>query len=103
MENVISATEARIHFGELMRQVIENGAPIVVEKAGKPQVVVLSVAEYERLQMSSETENPDRIFEDILAFADRIQVRKSGSMPVPEDMVRQGREIRDEQLLNNLP
>ena len=49
MEQVISATEARIHFGELMRRVVEEQNPVIVERSGKPHVVVLPVAEYRRL------------------------------------------------------
>jgi hypothetical protein len=32
-----------------MRQIAENGEPIIVERAGKPQVVVVSLADFERL------------------------------------------------------
>ncbi len=46
----MSATEARVHFGELMRRVVEGQEPVIVERGGKPKVVVLSVAEYERLR-----------------------------------------------------
>jgi prevent-host-death family protein len=53
METVIGATEARIHFGELMRQVIEKDQAVVVERDGKPQVVVMSVAAYERLRATA--------------------------------------------------
>ena len=49
MSKTMSATEARIHFGELMRHVTEQKEPVFVERAGKPQVVVISVAEYEQL------------------------------------------------------
>jgi prevent-host-death family protein len=50
MERVIGAAEARVHFGELMRQVTEKEQTVVVERDGTPQVVVLSVAAYERLR-----------------------------------------------------
>ena len=46
---VISATQARIHFGELMRQVVENRESVVVERGGEPQIVLISLAEYKRL------------------------------------------------------
>jgi prevent-host-death family protein len=32
MGRVVSATEARIHFGELMRQAVESQEPIIVER-----------------------------------------------------------------------
>jgi prevent-host-death family protein len=44
MEHVVSATEARIHFGELMRRAVEKQVPTIVERGGEPHVVILSVA-----------------------------------------------------------
>jgi prevent-host-death family protein len=49
MKRVVTATEARIRFGELIRRVAENRESVIVERGGKPQAVVLSVSEYERL------------------------------------------------------
>ncbi len=49
MERRMSATEAHIRFGELMRWVVESQEPVVVERQGQPHVVVLSVDAYERL------------------------------------------------------
>ena len=43
MSKTMSATDARIHFGELMRHVTERQEPVFVERAGKLQVVVISV------------------------------------------------------------
>jgi prevent-host-death family protein len=45
----VSATEARIHLGELLRDVAEKGDTIIVERSGKPQAVILSIEAYERL------------------------------------------------------
>ena len=47
----ISATEARIHFGEILRKVTEQG-PVLVERRGQPQVVILSAADYRKLKGS---------------------------------------------------
>src|SRR4030042_1950685 len=49
MERVVSATEARIRFGELMRHAVETQEAIIVERGGKSYVVIMSVEEYERL------------------------------------------------------
>ena len=49
MEHTVNATEARIHFGELMQQAIDRGEPIIVERGGKAHVVVLSIDAYRRL------------------------------------------------------
>jgi prevent-host-death family protein len=42
MQRTMSATEARIHFGELMQHVVEQKEPVIVEHSGKPYVVVIS-------------------------------------------------------------
>jgi prevent-host-death family protein len=44
----LSAREAKYNFGRLIDSA--RAAPVVVEKHGRPVVVVLSVEEYERLK-----------------------------------------------------
>ncbi len=99
MERVISATQARIHFGELMRTVVEQNESIIVERAGKPEVVVLSVSEYKRLRKSDS--------EDWLARVDKVRARiqqelGDRTLTPSEDVIREMREERDAQLLDNL-
>jgi len=48
----LSAREAKYNFGMLIDSA--RAAPVVVEKHGRPVVVVLSVEEYERLKEFSE-------------------------------------------------
>lgn len=45
----LSATQARIHFGEVIRRAYTEGEPVIVEKDGIPMVVILSVPAYEQL------------------------------------------------------
>ena len=49
MTRTVSATEARVHFGELMRRVVEHSEAVYVARGGRPEIVVLSVSEYEDL------------------------------------------------------
>ena len=49
MSQVMSATQVRTHFGKVMREVADKGEPVVVERAGKPAVAVISLADLERL------------------------------------------------------
>ena len=98
MGRVVSATEARIHFGELMRQVVENQEPIIVERGGKSHVVVLSVDEYERLLRGQQQQEDWR---ELVAQA-RAQIRAElgeRELPPSEEILRQIREERDAQLL----
>ena len=49
MPKTMTATQTRMHFGDVMRQIVENGDPVIVERAGKPQVAMVSLADFERL------------------------------------------------------
>src|SRR5947209_13965938 len=100
MERVISATEARIHFGEVVRPVSSDGATVIVERGGKPQAVVLSLEEYERLK-AREPEQDDW-WERVLRVREQIR-EELGDRQVPpiEDIIRDMREERDEQILGD--
>ena len=97
MRPVVSATYARIHFGELMRQAVERREPIVVERGGKSQVVVLAVEEYEHLLREQRPGGWRELVDQARAH---IQADLAGRrLPAPEAFLRQMREERDEQLL----
>ena len=96
MERVMSATEARIHLGELLRYVAEHNEAVMIERAGKPQAVVLSVQEYERLR-AAEPKSDD--WRTLLqqAHASVLRDLAGGKLePAPEEVVRQMREERDQ-------
>jgi prevent-host-death family protein len=95
---VVSATEARIHLGELMRQAVENREPILVERGGEPYVVILAVATYQRLLKGQPKENWRGLVEEA-----RKQIRSELSgreLPPLEEVVRQTREERDTGLVD---
>lgn len=97
MERNISATEARIHFGELMRHVVEKQEPVVVERSGEPHVVVISVDDYERL-IAARDERAD--WRELVSQA-RAQVRADlgdRRLRPAEEVLAEIREERDEQL-----
>jgi len=56
MSRAINATEVGNHIGELIQQVVEHQQPLIIESEGKPQVVMLSIAEYERLLSANRVE-----------------------------------------------
>ncbi len=99
MPRVVSATHARIHFGELMRRAVESGETIVIERKGKPYVVVLSVQEYNRLQAAQGQPAWQDVLERIREARARIHARRGGKpVPPPEDIIRGMREERSAQL-----
>jgi prevent-host-death family protein len=50
----ITATWARIHFGEVIRKAVSSGERFVVERDRIPAVVILSMAEYDQLQRQAD-------------------------------------------------
>jgi prevent-host-death family protein len=98
MEQTISATLARVRFGELMRQVTESHEPIIVERDGKPHVVVLSVPEYERLIQGQQQQET---WQELVAQAQTIiEAELEGrALPPPEEILRELREERDAQVM----
>jgi prevent-host-death family protein len=99
MERVISATKARVHFGELMRQVTEREQAVVVERDGRPQVVVLSVAAYERLRAAASKAGWEDALGRAAEVAARIAARRGEqALPPADEMLREAREARHDQL-----
>lgn len=99
MEKRISATEARIHFGELIRKVKEENQPYVVERSGEAYVVVLSAEEYERLTLVGAGRDWDYPMQ--LAAESRRRVRQELQgrlLPPIDETVREMRDERDAQL-----
>lgn len=93
-ESRMSATEARVHFGEVIQRV-ENGESIIVERSGKAAAVVISVEDYQRARLQLE-EKPDW-FELARQSRERIAQDLDGKpLPVNEIFDRM-REDRDAQ------
>jgi prevent-host-death family protein len=98
VERVVSATEARIRFGELMRRAVENHETVVVERGGQAHVVVLSVEEYKRLLKRQQQDDWKELVRDARA---QVQAELGDrALPRPEEILEQVREARDEQLLD---
>ncbi|WP_236630108.1 type II toxin-antitoxin system Phd/YefM family antitoxin [Thermus thermamylovorans] len=88
----LSATEARVHFGEVLRRVGE-GEVILVEGRGKPLAVILSPEAYERLK--GEGEDPFRL---ILSVNRGIRERLGRPLAPPEEVIGAMREEGDREL-----
>lgn len=97
MDDVVSATEARIHFGELTRRAVEQRKPIVVERSGQPHVVILAYDQYERLL---DQQKPADWRESVQRARAQIEKELKGRrLPPPAQVLARAREERDEQLL----
>jgi PHD/YefM family antitoxin component YafN of YafNO toxin-antitoxin module len=98
MLKTISATKARINFGDVMKQA--KIAPVIVERAGKAEVFILSKKAYDQLIGAKETTDLKKKFEELHA---QIRAELAGrTLPDPADIIRQGREERDEQINDSL-
>ena len=99
MIRTVSATEARVHFGEVFRAVAVDGQTVVVERSRHQRVVVLSMAEYERLQAGAREDARRAGLAKAAAVARSIGARaRSAPLPAAEEIVREGREVRDAEL-----
>jgi len=103
-ERRVSATEARVHFGELLDSVRQKADVVYVERAGVPQVVIVSVDEWHR--RTRDDKDPWAKFaegiEEYQAYmAEALRTGEVKDFDGAE-MIRLGREERDEQLLGNL-
>ena len=97
----ISATEARIRFGDLLRRVVEEQTPVVVERGGKPRVVVLSIEEYDRLRAGQSLQEDWR--SQLTRTRELIRAEIGDTPPLPvDDLIDEMREERDAGLLANL-
>lgn len=96
MRRVVSATEARVHFGELLRRVREGGDTVFVERGGRPQVVVLGIPEYERLLAAQGSAG----WREVAGKARELLRAEIGDRRIPpaEEVIRAAREERDERL-----
>ncbi len=97
MERKVSATKARVHFGELMQSVVRKQSSVIVEKSDKPQIVLLSVEHYKRLQQNK-TQNWLSQLEQTHTLI--TAERKGEAVPDAADTIRQMRGERDAQLLD---
>ena len=98
MLKIISATKARINFGDVMKQA--KIAPVIVERGGKAEVVVLSKKAYDQLVAAKERNDLKKRLDDLHT---KIRAELAGrKLPDPAEVIRQGREERDEQLRNSL-
>jgi prevent-host-death family protein len=54
MARTLSATETKNHFGSVLSEVQSGNEPVIVENRGAPAVAIISIEEYEKLQVLKE-------------------------------------------------
>ena len=96
MERSMSATEARVHFGDLLDRVAKERETVIVERGGVPRAVMISIDEYERLlarRDGTTWRDQARAARDLV----RAELGET-AIPLAEDVIRAMRAERDEQL-----
>lgn len=95
MDTIKSATEARVHFGEVMRDVSERDEVVIVEHDGDPRIAIVSAERLASIRAQDRRVRPDwrRMLKEI-----HEQIRREGNVPLspsPEEVIRQMREERN--------
>lgn len=92
MEQIVSATQVHRHFSEVMRRA--RIGPVIVERNGVQEVVILPKQMYDRLVANAP--RPD--WRELLEEAHQIIRAEVGDrqLPDPAEMIRQGHEDGDE-------
>ncbi len=99
MPTVMRATDVRIHFGEVMQRVVQEGEPIIVERAGQPQVAVVSMEDYNRLKRIKVQRDTLAALERARAARARVRQERGGELlPDVTDILHEVREARGAQL-----
>lgn len=75
MVRTISATEAKVNFGAVTQQVIDDGEPVVVENHGRPSVAIVPVQQLERLAELEELERRRLVLERMRKLRVRVRAR----------------------------
>ena len=97
MQKIVTATEAYTHFEEMIQHVTEHQETIIIEHDGQPKLVMISFAEYKRLQ--NMTRNQDALLENIRRVRAHVAEHVDDSeTPAIEDIIRQMRDERYGQL-----
>jgi len=96
MLKTYSATDARIHLGEVMR--IAKTEPVFIERAGKTEVVVISKETYDQLVVANS--NPRELLNlaHRLVKEDQSHYKNQGilrELPMPEDVLMELRRDQD--------
>lgn len=103
MKKTVSATEARVHLGEILRRVKEDNATYVVERNGEVQAVVISEQEYQNLQQRDVSRKARQGFErartEIQAEIDQERMKALGDIG---DLIRKGRDDEGSQFAEDL-
>ena len=94
MSTTVSATEAKVRLGTFLERASRRGEEVIIESRGRPQAVLISVAEYEELRLLREAERRRKALERLDALADELAARNNDLSEADADQLA-GRAVRD--------
>lgn len=101
----VTATEARVRLGEILRDVDENGTAVIVERGGRAVAVVIPIEQF-RQSDREERERERRWAEswELIRRSREASARclAGREIPPPEELIREGRDERDDRILEGL-
>jgi prevent-host-death family protein len=101
MRVTVSATKARVHFGEVMQRVEDTDEMVIVERGGRPKVAIISVKQLDELERRAKGEEVPHW--KVLQQQVRELIRQAGNVPLnppPEEVIREMREERNARITN---
>jgi len=105
MEKTVSATEAKIHLGMLIRKATEQGETVIVTRSGIPRVAIVPFDEFRRMKLGRKWESHGVILRRIRTLKkilhDRLN-REGKELPDIEGMIDHAREERDGRIIDSL-
>lgn len=104
MERRVTATEARVRFGELLDGVISRHDVVFVERAGKEVAVVVSVEDWKAAH-ASRSDKWTRANARLAEYHERLHADAAADRLSDvdwEEEIRVGRDERDQQLRDAL-
>lgn len=97
MVKVVSATEARVHFGDVTRRVEERGEAVIVQRDGREVVAIIPIDAYRRYEETITREHDWwRMTKELHALL-RAEIGDR-HLPPAEEVLAQLREERDAEL-----
>ncbi len=99
MEQRVSLWEAGRHFEALVRRVVSQKEPVLIEWEEGPPVVLLSYDEYLELRAATRQPGQEEALQRLLKVGAAIRAARGGEpLPSPEEVLRELREERLAQL-----
>ena len=95
MPKTLSATDVRVHFGEVLKTIHETDEPVIVEKNGEPIAAILTHDDYLALRHGPATDWRELVRRSQDAIA---SLRERGWNPDWAEIINAGREERDRQI-----